>query len=116
MAIEVTVEQVVAFGMLLVSGVGAYWKLKNKLDSHERKIKEEGEEIQKVWSKMLTINGHAQECTIMSLRVEKAIRDSGDEVQKKLEETIIDFQKEMKGQIAVVLAAVKSNGKISADG
>jgi len=125
MSIEVTVGQIVTFGGILAGGIGAYWKLKGKLDSQGREceinlssiiddLKENDEEVQKVWSKMLTKDGHTQECTIMSLRVEKAIKESGDAVQGKVEETIIDFQKEMRDQLAAVLAAVnKGNGSIA---
>jgi len=125
MAIEVTVEQIVTFGGILAAGIGAYWKLKSKLDTQGREcelkftgleddLKENDEEIQKVWSKMLTNDGHSKECEIMNLKVEKAIKESGDAVKEKVEETMIDFQKVMKAQIDAVLAAIKTNGQSAA--
>ncbi len=118
MAIEVTIEQIITYAGLLLAGGGGYWSLKAKVDALTRRdveiekdIDDGDKEVQKIWSKMLTTEGHKKECEIMNYKVERAIKESGDAVQDKVEETMVDFQNVMKAQLDEVLKAVRANGK-----
>lgn len=118
MAIEVTVEQIIAFGGILGAGIAAYWKLKGKVDALTRRdveiekdIEDNDKEIQKIWSKMLTTEGHNKECEIMNLKIKEQIRVSGDAITEKVEETMTDFREQMGKMFEEMTKKIEANNK-----
>lgn len=127
------IGMVLGWAAVFTTIVGVYWKLRMKAQELELKLKElEKEyikELNDVDSKMervfkavserreevkkeyLTLDKHTDLCKVVSMELENVVRESGDAIKAKVEETIVDFQREVKLQIDAVLAAVQANGK-----
>jgi len=84
----------------------------SKMERAFKLIKESSERREELKKEYLTIDKHKDLCKVSYMQLEKVIQESGDKIQAKVEETIVDFQKEMKTQIDAVLAAVQANGKV----